>query len=156
MYNRNTARPTAEIETRVPIQYLITSYFAASSCALNAWISYSRNKQEKRKSIHKNWVSSRKVYTNHYQTNQKKKKGLHSFYIISTREQTLTRSSLFVRFVVSAFWLASSSRMRLHNLKWPQPIIRELKNEQSNYSLADKDFSSLTLFQDLSPNVGRQ
>ena len=31
---RSTARPTAEMETSVPMQYFITSYFAASSCAL--------------------------------------------------------------------------------------------------------------------------
>lgn len=36
---RRTAKPTAEMETRVPIQYFITSYFAASKCALNEWIS---------------------------------------------------------------------------------------------------------------------
>lgn len=34
-----TVRPTADMETRVPMQYLITSYFAASNWALNAWIS---------------------------------------------------------------------------------------------------------------------
>lgn len=33
---RTTARPTAEMETSVPMQYLITSYFAASSPALSA------------------------------------------------------------------------------------------------------------------------
>lgn len=37
---RNTARPTAEIETSVPMQYFMTSYLAASSCALKEWISY--------------------------------------------------------------------------------------------------------------------
>lgn len=36
---RITARPTADMETRVPMQYLMTSYFAASNWALNAWIS---------------------------------------------------------------------------------------------------------------------
>lgn len=35
-YKRTIARPTAEMETSVPIQYLITSYFAASSWALSA------------------------------------------------------------------------------------------------------------------------
>lgn len=33
---RTTASPTADMETRVPMQYLITSYFAASNWALNA------------------------------------------------------------------------------------------------------------------------
>ena len=33
---RTTARPTADMETRVPMQYLITSYFAASNWAFNA------------------------------------------------------------------------------------------------------------------------
>lgn len=37
---RSTARPTAEMETRVPMQYFITSYFAASNWALKAWISW--------------------------------------------------------------------------------------------------------------------
>lgn len=37
---RITARPTAEMEASVPMQYLITSYFAASNCALNSWISW--------------------------------------------------------------------------------------------------------------------
>lgn len=42
-----TARPTAEIETTVPMQYLITSYLAASNWALKAWISYTPNKINK-------------------------------------------------------------------------------------------------------------
>ena len=33
---RSTARPTAEIETRVPMQYFMTSYLAASNWALKA------------------------------------------------------------------------------------------------------------------------
>lgn len=37
---RTTANPTADMDTRVPMQYLITSYFAASSWALKAWISW--------------------------------------------------------------------------------------------------------------------
>jgi len=37
---RRTARPTADIETSVPMQYFITSYLAASSWALKAWISW--------------------------------------------------------------------------------------------------------------------
>uniref|UniRef100_A0A0A9F5X8 Uncharacterized protein n=1 Tax=Arundo donax TaxID=35708 RepID=A0A0A9F5X8_ARUDO len=32
---RRTASPTAEIETMVPMQYLMTSYFAASSWAFS-------------------------------------------------------------------------------------------------------------------------
>lgn len=37
---RITARPTAETEASVPMQYLITSYFAASSWARSVWISW--------------------------------------------------------------------------------------------------------------------
>lgn len=36
---RSIARPTAETETRVPMQYLIISYFAPSNWALIPWIS---------------------------------------------------------------------------------------------------------------------
>lgn len=45
--------------------------------------------------------------------------------IILLKITILTRSSLFVRLVVSAFWFASSSRMRLHLVK--AYIMKQLK-----------------------------
>lgn len=91
---RRTASPTAEMETSVPMQYLITSYLAASSWALNAWISC--NKQ---------------TYHACYQIFPSAKKNEEKVYMSKGDSNTL--SSLFVRFVVSEFWLASSSRIRL-------------------------------------------
>lgn len=40
---RTAARPTAEMETRVPMQYFITSYFPASNWARKAWISWNND-----------------------------------------------------------------------------------------------------------------
>ena len=90
---RSTARPTADIETRVPMQYLITSYFAASNWAFNEWISC-RQDSKSYKLINKS-----RFFKNKY----------------SNAIAILTLSSLLVRLEVSAFWLASSSRMRLHS-----------------------------------------
>lgn len=44
---RRKARPTADIEARVPIQYFITSNFAASSCAFTSIISWTLIKKRK-------------------------------------------------------------------------------------------------------------
>ena len=85
---RRTARPTAEMETSVPIQYLITSYLAASNWALKVWISWDRLKQNINKKTN-------------IQNAEKLEMGI------------LTRSSLFVRLEVSAFWFVSSSLILL-------------------------------------------
>lgn len=86
---RIMARPTAEMETRVPMQYLITSYFAASSCALSAWISCRWDSNVTNLAMHYNHLS------------------------FTTK---LTLSNLLVRLEVSALCVASSSRIRLHSL----------------------------------------
>lgn len=89
---RRTASPTAEMETSVPMQYLITSYLAASSWALNAWIS-----------CNKQIIMCYQIFPS--------SKTWREVYMSKGDSNTL--SSLFVRFVVSEFWLASSSRIRL-------------------------------------------
>lgn len=86
---RITARPTAETEASVPMQYLITSYFAASSWARSVWISWDY------KGV----------------TDEVRVKRTISFQQL---HGVLTRSSLVVRLVVSWFWLFSSSRILLH------------------------------------------
>ena len=94
---RIIARPTAEMETTIPIQYLITSYFAASRWALNAWISC---KQANR--CHKSCYFSNTIIS----------------YV-------LTWSSLLVRLVVSALCWASSSRIRLKS--WSSVISHKIE-----------------------------
>lgn len=92
---RTMARPTADIDTRVPMQYFITSYFAASNWAFNAWISCKEYQNAQVKI-----------------TDNTRYKAFH----VRSHLANLTRSSLVVRSVVSAFCLANSSRMRLHLL----------------------------------------
>lgn len=84
---RRVARPTAETDTRVPMQCFITSYFAASSWALNAWISWKLQ----------GWIQKQNAIN---QNNNSKQ--------LCTINK-LTRSSLFVRLQFSAFWFANSS-----------------------------------------------
>lgn len=103
---RTMARPTAEIEASVPIQTLITSYFAASSWARNAWISCRWNKSE---------------------INASSRQGGNTFNFHKMRIIKLTRSSLLVRLVVSAFWLVSSSRMRLHLVAVNNQMVVKIK-----------------------------
>lgn len=88
---RTTARPTAEMETSVPIQYFIRSYFAASSCALSAWIS---------------WFKKMYIFISVEQVR---------FQSLESRNSSFTLSSLLFKLPVSAFWLASSSRIRLYS-----------------------------------------
>ena len=81
---RNTSRPIADIETRVPMQYLITSYFAASNWAFNEWISC--------------WQDSKNYELVHKSRCFKN--------TISNAITTLTLSSLLVRLVVPILkWL---------------------------------------------------
>lgn len=77
------------METSVPMQYFITSYFAASSWALKEWIS---------------WMQFR--WRNH----QNQKRTMYNIHILRVIH---TRSSLLVRLEVWVFWLASSSLIRL-------------------------------------------
>lgn len=94
VYNstRTTARPTADMETSVPMQYFIKSYFAASKWAFNAWISWK--------------FVERDMEKNKRQNNRLKQ-------TISPTLMILTRSSLLVRLDVPALWFESSSLILL-------------------------------------------
>ena len=101
------ASPTADMETRVPMQCLITSYLAASNWALKPWISCKKEKRD-----------VKRVETHNVQ--------------VSNKITKLTMSSLFVRLVVSVFWLASSSRIRLQLIV----LVRRLRsNKEKNILL---------------------
>lgn len=180
---RTTASPTADMDTRVPMQYLITSYFAASSWALKAWISWNPTGKD-RKHLRLR-ITEKYFFILHFSSlkNVKTKKRmciiilkikLENYDILlsslklngakSSENATtiLTRSSLFVRLVVSAFWLANSSRIRLENDEIVEKrqnadiICMELKNNNLQQKGYSRSLRLLTLFQDLNPIVAQQ